>query len=214
MKAEPLDTRGWALQESLLSPRTLSYGSQQMTWECLQRRIGEDGRPPPPSEGHKDKSFIQNLLRNQSSRWERSKLALANWSFNNMPSDWSLVPESWEMHRDMLYSRWFAVVKDFTGRSLTVKKDELPALSGLAAAFNNHFNDQYCAGLWKEDLLRELLWTRDLFIQNQRLHTALSSRPVASRASMGPPSWSWASITGDRVDNRLRKRRCGKTRRW
>ena len=206
MKAEPLTTRGWTLQELLLSPRTLSYGSQQMTWECLQKRIGEDGRPPPPSEGHKDKSFIQKLLRSHIGRWERSKLKLANLSLNNMPGDWTLVPESWEMHRDMLYSRWFAVLKDFTGRSLTRKKDELPALSGLAVAFNNHLNDQYCAGLWKGDLLRGLLWTRDLLSQNQQQHTAPSSRPIASRTSaveIGPPSWSWASIAGDRILNRF-----------
>ena len=204
MKAEPLSTRGWTLQELLLSPRTLSYGSQQMTWECLQKTIGEDGRPPPPSDGHKDKLFIQNLLRDRIGRWERSKLGLANWSLKNMPGDWSLVPESWEKHRDILYSRWNAVLRDFTGRSLTMKKDELPALSGLAAAFNNHLHDQYCAGLWKGDLLRGLLWTRDLLWRNQRPQTALSSGLIASRASgdkMGPPSWSWASITGDRIWN-------------
>lgn len=31
---EPLDSRAWALQESLISPRILRYGSKQMSWIC------------------------------------------------------------------------------------------------------------------------------------------------------------------------------------
>jgi len=33
---EPLDTRGWALQEYLLSPRVLYYGSRDLFWKCQQ----------------------------------------------------------------------------------------------------------------------------------------------------------------------------------
>lgn len=31
---ESLDSRAWALQESLISPRLLRYGTQQMSWKC------------------------------------------------------------------------------------------------------------------------------------------------------------------------------------
>ncbi|PVH85948.1 hypothetical protein DL98DRAFT_583035 [Cadophora sp. DSE1049] len=31
---EPLDRRGWTLQESLLSPRILNYGSKDLIWKC------------------------------------------------------------------------------------------------------------------------------------------------------------------------------------
>lgn len=48
LKAEVLNTRGWTLQESILSPRVLSYGSQQMVWECQTLRIGESRRPVLP----------------------------------------------------------------------------------------------------------------------------------------------------------------------
>ena len=32
---EPLETRGWALQETLLSPRVLAFGTRETTWRCL-----------------------------------------------------------------------------------------------------------------------------------------------------------------------------------
>jgi hypothetical protein len=31
---EPLDRRGWTLQEALLSPRILYYGSKDLIWRC------------------------------------------------------------------------------------------------------------------------------------------------------------------------------------
>jgi hypothetical protein len=31
-----LSTRGWTLQESLLAPRTLLYGEEEMSWECIE----------------------------------------------------------------------------------------------------------------------------------------------------------------------------------
>jgi hypothetical protein len=40
---EPLNKRAWTLQERLLSPRTLHYGSQEMYWECQCCVLCEDG---------------------------------------------------------------------------------------------------------------------------------------------------------------------------
>lgn len=34
LSAAPLDSRGWVLQEKVLSPRVVSYGVQQVYWEC------------------------------------------------------------------------------------------------------------------------------------------------------------------------------------
>ncbi|KAE9367909.1 HET-domain-containing protein [Stipitochalara longipes BDJ] len=33
-EAEPLETRDWALQEALLSPRLLSFGERELSWRC------------------------------------------------------------------------------------------------------------------------------------------------------------------------------------
>lgn len=39
-----VEQRGWTLQEGLLAPRTLSYGAQQMMWECPEYQADEGGR--------------------------------------------------------------------------------------------------------------------------------------------------------------------------
>jgi hypothetical protein len=40
---EPLELRGWTLQEKLLSPRILRYESKQMSWECRSTKINSNG---------------------------------------------------------------------------------------------------------------------------------------------------------------------------
>ena len=52
-----------------------------------------------------------------------------------MPVHWTAVPNDWVQSRDAMYSRWFAIVKDYKGRNLSVQSDILPALSGLAIAY-------------------------------------------------------------------------------
>lgn len=149
MTYEPLNTRGWTLQESLLSPRTLSYGTQQMFWECLERKLGENGRPVLPGERHLDKFFVQTIMANNFDAWEKAQQVFTRLSLKTLPVDWKAVPESWVLKHDAMYSRWFAIVKDYTGRNLTVQSDILPAISGLARAFQNLLRDKYCAGLWR-----------------------------------------------------------------
>jgi len=39
----PLDMRGWALQERLLSPRTLIYGTKTLRWSCLSQSYRDSG---------------------------------------------------------------------------------------------------------------------------------------------------------------------------
>ena len=43
-KEEPLNTRGWTLQEHLLSPRLLIYGSWQLRWVCKTLQASDGGR--------------------------------------------------------------------------------------------------------------------------------------------------------------------------
>src|SRR5438552_2841114 len=40
---QPLNSRGWTLQERLLSPRTLHYCIDQIYWECNVCMFSEDG---------------------------------------------------------------------------------------------------------------------------------------------------------------------------
>ena len=200
MKNEPLNTRGWTLQESLLAPRTLSYGTQQMIWECLERKVGESGRPVLPGERHRDKNFVQTIIANDFSAWEKMKQAFTRLSLKTVPVDWTAVPNSWVYSHDAMHSRWFAIVEDYTGRNLTVQSDILPALSGLASAFKNLLRDEYCAGLWKSDIIRGMCWTRSQ-VPKRDFRTIKASEKERDNHHL--PSWTWASVIGGRVRNPL-----------
>ena len=78
------------------------------------------------------------------------------------------------------------------GRSLTKDFDVLPALSGLARVFQHVLKDEYCAGLWKKDILSTLMWNR-----SPRYPANSSTRFDLTRPSgYFAPSWSWTSILG------------------
>ncbi|KAL1874521.1 hypothetical protein Daus18300_003540 [Diaporthe australafricana] len=74
------------------------------------------------------------------------------------------------------------VLRPYSSRRLTKPTDKLVALSALASLFQARFKGNYLAGLWREDLLRELLWV-----------TRASDKGRSE--SSDAPSWSWASAS-------------------
>ena len=143
-----LNNRGWVLQESLLSPRTLYYDQRQMHWECSHCTLIEGSIIPIGVAGISD------------------RLALAHWTSNKMvlpagiaqQSLDQITPEQDVIKRDDLYNTWLKIIPNYTTRNLTRQSDILPALAGLASTFQAYLGDRYLAGLWEGDLLRGLLW--------------------------------------------------------
>lgn len=87
-------------------------------------------------------------------------------------------------------SEWFYVVSEYTRRDLSVDSDKLLAIAGLAEEYaNTRPVTDYLAGMWREDLLHQLLWNPRPFKRKERKAT----RPAEYRA----PSWSWASLDGE-----------------
>jgi hypothetical protein len=82
-------------------------------------------------------------------------------------------------------SDWFEIVTGYSAGKLTYPKDKLVAISGAARLFAQRFGSTYLAGLWSQDLLRQLTWCTDPNSQG-----AEGGMPFNFRA----PSWSWASI--------------------
>jgi hypothetical protein len=71
---------------------------------------------------------------------------------------------------------------------LTVEKDKLPALAGLAQKVQKETKQTYVAGLWFETLAWDLLWNaRDMMYPY--------AKPRQGKALLDlAPSWSWASV--------------------
>jgi hypothetical protein len=75
------------------------------------------------------------------------------------------------------------ILRDYSGRKLSVPSDRLAAISGIASRFAGVLGD-YHAGLWGSARNEELLWkVKDL----EKLE------PRSTRYQ--GPSWSWAATT-------------------
>lgn len=83
-----------------------------------------------------------------------------------------------------LYNRWtIHIVARYTTMLLTNLRDKLPALSGVASRFSRAVNDEYITGLWKKDIVKQLLWSSDG-------GDAYKAPPQEYHG----PSFSWASV--------------------
>jgi len=132
VRSGPLYTRGWVVQERLISPRTLFFGKEQVVWHCKSHFACEAfpyGEDYVPLERDARKSVHRELVRIEGDRVE-------------------------------LLQQWSAVVRTYTSSKLTTPGDKLVALQALATLFQNHTKDQYLAGLWlNPDLVWQLLWS-------------------------------------------------------
>jgi hypothetical protein len=90
-----------------------------------------------------------------------------------------------------LHAKWDKMVEHYSRRALTYTTDTLPALSAVAARAAQATGDQYLSGLWKNELLRWLLWRRIRYAGgfNRPEHPPRSEIYHAA-------SWSWASYAG------------------
>lgn len=78
---------------------------------------------------------------------------------------------------------WTSVLHEYTARKLTYVADNLPAISGLAKEMEKHLQDSYVAGLWRKNILEDILW-----------YTTVTTGGVERAKVYTAPSWSWASL--------------------
>lgn len=164
----PVVRRGWIIQERLLAPRVLHFGRKQLFWEC-NSLAGCESRPhglritTSPGQNPNSPHIWKELLDRTSRLNGRGPLQQA-------------------------FLDWNEIVSNYSKCQVTLAKDRLVAVSGLANDMKRKIRDlgckdtRYFAGLWAANLPLDLAW-----VSNYR-----ASRPSQYRA----PSWSWASIDG------------------
>lgn len=154
----PLLRRAWVFQERLLSPRVIHFAECQLIWEC-------------------------------NSMWKSQS--------GNIDIDWSNV-DSYRVVRRKIYEdpfkyaqsdpilNWNRILEDYTKLDITYFEDRLPALAAVVEqAMLYHPEDVYIAGLWKDSMVRGLLWRCRRFPES-----AYVPRPTSDI-----PTWSWASVS-------------------
>ncbi|CAM1505808.1 Fc.00g114450.m01.CDS01 [Cosmosporella sp. VM-42] len=167
------NTRGWTMQERSLSTRIVHFCKNKLYFECRTCLKSEEGEPVKfrPSD-----RFVM---------WPRAT------SEGKQSNDMSLPKEE-------LRQRWRVAIVEYSRRSLTHGSDKLRAIESLATEMGASIfslsspedttqeADEYVpfAGMWKENLYRELLWY---------VERGARVRPPA-HDKRNVPTWSWASL--------------------
>jgi hypothetical protein len=135
LEHSPLAKRGWVLQESKLSKRTLHFTTDRLFWNCQEVAL-EEGT----TRYHSVDRFNEYA----------PEVANGLKAFSGPLAQWDL------------YDTWKNTVHDYTCMHLTYKTDRLPALAGLAKIYAQASNDRYVAGCWQKNLHLYLLWRAEL----------------------------------------------------
>ena len=169
---EPLSSRGWAFQEWLLSKRTIHFSRDQVRWQCHCLAASEIF--PHGVTGYD--LYIQG-----TSTKNIIRLLVDEYEY------------SWEL--------WLRIRAEYSEKHLTVATDRLAAFSGIARMVHKVLKspkEDFLVGLWRPELLKELLWERDPESELKATHMNYSSQYIA-------PSWSWASLDGSWWDYIVRE---------
>jgi len=186
----PIHSRGWTLQEQLLSTRILWFGHGHVQWECLSVCASE---PAPKSE---PKSDWHHGSTGYATGLERSdflvKLDLAAPQAQPQQFGSNILGDNGVSDA---YSTWERLVAEYTTRKLTKESDRIPAILGLANMMRPVFQCEFIIGTWNGDyFLRSLLW-------RVKDRTSTASSPPSSNSLY--PSWTWASRPGIAIDYHL-----------
>jgi hypothetical protein len=129
-----LDTRAWAFQETVLSPRLLRYGATELIWKCHTELF----KPVWPTYAfflERGYEFIPPTIFGLSRNAQESKLRLRN-------------------------SKWITLVRHYSGKKLTYWRDRLPAFAGIVRELHDIWQDEYLAGTWRGLLIKQIAWYR------------------------------------------------------
>lgn len=164
IKGSAPDSRGWCLQENVLSPRTLHFGKQQLFWDCQTKYCCEGTADVfnPSNRTHVKNFFLkeqaESALIQSKTTLDHSDTSRSNW----------------------ILSCWYSIISDYGKRSFSDEKDVIPGIAGIVQEITRQTGFEYSAGLWHQDLHRGLMWRTSEYRYTSEYYCA--------------PSWSWFSI--------------------
>ncbi len=141
LQSMPLAKRAWALQENLVARRIVHFTDTEILWECVECVKCECMEVDYRRADDTPTGLVRRL------QFERTS--------HEYDKKWTFGPAG------DIFNNWRALLDRYAGLELTLEKDRLPALSGLAEFYQKSKRaGQYLAGLWRDDLLQSLIWTQ------------------------------------------------------
>jgi hypothetical protein len=116
--------------------------------------------------------------------WECSSEMISEDGHQIRDDTYSLIRE-FTHFRTFPEDAWRFCIRAYSDRALTNVGDKLPAISGIASHLKEQRGHNYMAGMWRETLAVDMVWSSWGWIE-------LSNPPRMLQA----PSWSWTSIHG------------------
>ncbi|OAL04083.1 hypothetical protein IQ06DRAFT_345279 [Phaeosphaeriaceae sp. SRC1lsM3a] len=161
-----LDTRGWILQEQVLSRRTLYFGAGEIFWDCNTVSASESS------------PIATSLLQDENPD--------ETWAFKTIRRTISKAANV-NILKQKLADVWMELIKNYSSRQLTHQGDRLVALQGILRPLSHLLHEEPVAGMWRSQLWRQLLW----WISKQTV-----SGPSSVESGFPAPSWSWLCARG------------------
>jgi hypothetical protein len=182
----PVNQRGWVLQERIMSPRVLHFCKDQIAWECREFQHAEGYPEYLPTWKIRfsdivDEGLFKGLSEDDGMRLREIRLKGFQDPDNHLADLY-------------VFELWKRVVEVYSKTMLSVPRDKLIALSGIARQFSKMFSRdsewQYIAGMWAKPrhLESQLLWQ----VEPVYKHGVPENR--SKRYPMRAPSFSWASL--------------------
>lgn len=158
-----LNTRGWVLQERILSRRSVHFAADMWYWECGRHIISEDGwqhevkhtdKPPPYSTTSRRQALDANVTAiGKFFQYDNHEYGTDDDYDNGTDISSQSVLES-----EVL---WAQILRAYSRCDLTFSSDKLPALQGLVDRFKQTAQRPYVFGHWiqaGEPLPLSLMW--------------------------------------------------------
>ncbi|KAF2492856.1 HET-domain-containing protein [Lophium mytilinum] len=136
----PLHTRAWVLQETMLSRRLLAFSGQELTWDCVEATACEC-----------------SYMNRQMGTLQRSIIHNTN-TLQDIPKE---MLHGTLRSQTNIYSSWSRLLEMYCRRKLTVSSDRESGMMGLVWKYEMLLNDKLIAGMWSKHLRHSLCWWID-----------------------------------------------------
>ncbi|CAG9981499.1 unnamed protein product [Clonostachys byssicola] len=137
-KKSVLRTRGWTLQEEILSRRMLHCSDRELSWTCLEGRCTE--RIPEQEDIRGGRNWKYAM---------RRVIVTGIDGYGNLN----------KLAREEVLNNWLEIVENYLRRKLSKPGDRLAAIQGVQEAIGRVLDDLPVVGIWKGQFLApSLLW--------------------------------------------------------
>ncbi|KAK4186780.1 heterokaryon incompatibility protein-domain-containing protein [Podospora australis] len=185
------NTRGWTLQERVLSRRSLIFTEEQMYWVCDGGTFCEESHfehPEFPADHPRQR------YPNTPMRFEMYGKRLSSLSMKSLDGPLAQLVNA-PKH---LWKKYGALVEDFSHRNLTYAGDIYDAFRAVCDTFSNLTGDTFLWGHPRSRFETSIAWrvVRSRQSRFQRRTARTTQKMTSLRDHVQLPSWAWMGWLG------------------